>query len=132
MEERNGGNPRNRTRAKTVLTDNAGAVWAESPRPGRQVHCGDRGQAATGGSPRVLDAVVGSLYTKGLTTERISAIGQTRNLWVNSYLFLLASVVRPEFVVDIGRVFRGFRTTHSIPVTPIMPSPSVSRQEFAG
>lgn len=69
---RNGGNSRNGTRVKTVLTDNVGPVSIEVPRDRdgsftpvivkkRQRRLGD------------VDAVVLSLYAKGLTTGEISA-----------------------------------------------------------
>ena len=71
-EGRNGGNSRNGNRAKTVLTDNAGPVQIEVPRDRdgtfepvivkkRQRRLSD------------VDAVVLSLYAKGLTTGEISA-----------------------------------------------------------
>ena len=69
---RNGGNSRNGTRIKTVLTDNAGQVEIEVPR--------DRDGTFT---PVIVakrqrrlsdvDAVVLSLYARGLTTGEISA-----------------------------------------------------------
>ena len=72
VEGRNGGNSRNGTRTKTVLTDNAGPVRVEVPR--------DRDGTFT---PVIVakrqrrlsdvDAVVLSLYAKGLTTGEISA-----------------------------------------------------------
>lgn len=69
---RNGGNSRNGKRGKTVITDNAGPVQIEVPRDRngsfepqlvkkRQRRLGD------------LDAMVLSLYAKGLTTGEISA-----------------------------------------------------------
>ena len=69
---RDGGNSRNGTRAKTVLTDNVGPVTIEVPRDRdgtfapvivkkRQRRLGD------------VDTVVLSLYAKGLTTGEISA-----------------------------------------------------------
>ena len=72
VEGRNGGNSRNGTREKTVLTDNAGPVTAEVPRDRegsfepvivkkRQRRLSD------------VDAVVLSLYARGLTTGEISA-----------------------------------------------------------
>ena len=72
VEGRNGGNSRNGTRAKTVLTDNAGPVTVEVPRDRegsfepvivkkRQRRLSD------------VDAVVLSLYARGLTTGEISA-----------------------------------------------------------
>ena len=72
VEGRNGGNSRNGTRAKTVLTDNAGPVDVEVPRDRdgsfepvivkkRQRRLSD------------VDAVVLSLYARGLTTGEISA-----------------------------------------------------------
>ena len=72
VEGRNGGNSRNGTRTKTVLTDNAGAVAVEVPRDRdgtfipvivakRQRRLSD------------VDAVVLSLYARGLTTGQISA-----------------------------------------------------------
>jgi hypothetical protein len=72
VEGRNGGNSRNGTRAKTVLTEAAGEVSVEVPwdRAGtfepvvvrqRQRRLSD------------VDAVAISLYAKGLTTGEISA-----------------------------------------------------------
>jgi putative transposase len=72
VEGRNGGNSRNGTRTKTVLTDNAGPVQVEVPRDRdgtfepvivkkRQRRLSD------------VDAVVLSLYARGLTTGEISA-----------------------------------------------------------
>ena len=72
VEGRNGGNSRNGTRTKTVLTDNAGPVQVEMPRDRdgtfepvivkkRQRRLSD------------VDAVVLSLYARGLTTGEISA-----------------------------------------------------------
>jgi putative transposase len=72
VEGRNGGNSRNGTRAKTVLTDNAGPVQVEVPRDRdgtfepvivrkRQRRLSD------------VDAIVLSLYARGLTTGEISA-----------------------------------------------------------
>ena len=72
VEGRNGGNSRNGTRAKTVLTDNAGPVDVEVPRDRdgsfepvivkkRQRRLSD------------VDAIVLSLYARGLTTGEISA-----------------------------------------------------------
>ena len=72
VEGRNGANSRNGTRAKTVLTDNAGPVQVEVPRDRdgsfepvivkkRQRRLSD------------VDAVVLSLYARGLTTGEISA-----------------------------------------------------------
>ncbi|KNX36975.1 IS256 family transposase [Luteipulveratus halotolerans] len=72
VEGRDGGNSRNGTRAKTVLTDNVGPVTIEVPRyrdgsfepvivKKRQRRLGD------------VDTVVLSLYAKGLTTGEISA-----------------------------------------------------------
>lgn len=72
VEGRDGGNSRNGTRAKTVLTDNVGPVSIEVPR--------DRDGSFT---PKIVakrqrrlgdvDTVVLSLYAKGLTTGEISA-----------------------------------------------------------
>lgn len=72
VEGRDGGNSRNGTRSKTVLTDNVGPVRIEVPR--------DRDGSFT---PRIVakrqrrlgdvDTVVLSLYAKGLTTGEISA-----------------------------------------------------------
>lgn len=72
VEGRDGGNSRNGSRAKTVLTDNVGPVPIEVPR--------DRDGSFT---PRIVakrqrrlgdvDTVVLSLYAKGLTTGEISA-----------------------------------------------------------
>ena len=72
VEGRNGANSRNGTRAKTVLTDNAGPIQVEVPRDRdgsfepvivkkRQRRLSD------------VDAVVLSLYARGLTTGEISA-----------------------------------------------------------
>ena len=72
VEGRNGANSRNGTRSKTVLTDNAGKVEVEVPRDRegsfepvivkkRQRRLSD------------VDAVVLSLYARGLTTGEISA-----------------------------------------------------------
>jgi transposase-like protein len=72
VEGRNGANSRNGTRAKTVLTDNAGPVQVEVPRDRegsfepvivkkRQRRLSD------------VDAIVLSLYARGLTTGEISA-----------------------------------------------------------
>ena len=72
VEGRNGGNSRNGTRPKTVLTDNAGPVQVEVPRDRegsfepvivkkRQRRLSD------------VDAIVLSLYARGLTTGEISA-----------------------------------------------------------
>ena len=72
MEGRNHGNSRNGTRTKTVLTDNAGKVDIEVPRDRdgtfepviikkRQRRLND------------VDAVVISLYSRGLTTGEIAA-----------------------------------------------------------
>ena len=72
VEGRNGGNSRNGIRTKTVLTDNAGPVEIEVPRDRegtfepvivkkRQRRLSD------------VDAVVLSLYARGLTTGEISA-----------------------------------------------------------
>src|SRR5450631_1966083 len=72
VEGRNGGNSRNGTRTKTVLTDNVGPVQVEMPRDRdgtfepvivkkRQRRLSD------------VDAVVLSLYARGLTTGEISA-----------------------------------------------------------
>jgi transposase-like protein len=71
-EGRNGGNSRNGFRPKTVLTDNAGPVEIDVPRDRdatfapvivkkRQRRLGD------------VDAIVLSLYSRGLTTGEISA-----------------------------------------------------------
>ena len=72
VEGRNGGNSRNGTRTKTVLTDNAGAVQVEVPRDrdGRfdPVIVKKRQRRLSD-----VDAVVLSLYAKGLTTGEISA-----------------------------------------------------------
>jgi putative transposase len=72
VEGRNGGNSRNGTRTKTVLTDNAGPVAVEVPR--------DRDGTFTPVIVRKrqrrlsdVDAVVLSLYARGLTTGEISA-----------------------------------------------------------
>lgn len=72
VEGRNGANSRNGTRAKTVLTDNAGPVQVQVPRDRegsfepvivkkRQRRLSD------------VDAIVLSLYARGLTTGEISA-----------------------------------------------------------
>jgi transposase-like protein len=72
VEGRNGGNSRNGTRAKTVLTDNAGAVPVEVPRDRdgtfEPVIVKKRQRRLTD-----VDAVVISLYARGLTTGEISA-----------------------------------------------------------
>ncbi len=72
VEGRDGGNSRNGTRSKTVLTDNVGPVPIDVPR--------DRDGSFT---PKIVakrqrrlgdvDTVVLSLYAKGLTTGEISA-----------------------------------------------------------
>jgi transposase-like protein len=52
VEGRNGGNSRNGTRAKTVLSVNAGAVQVQVPRDrDGHVRTGDREEAATPGCP---------------------------------------------------------------------------------
>ncbi len=72
VEGRDGGNSRNGTRAKTVITDSVGPIEVEMPRDRdgsftpmivakRQRRLGD------------VDAVVLSLYSRGLTTGEISA-----------------------------------------------------------
>src|SRR6476469_4294299 len=72
VEGRNGGNSRNGTRAKTVLTDNAGPVDIEVPRDRdgsfEPVIVKKRQRRLTD-----VDAVVLSLYARGLTTGEISA-----------------------------------------------------------
>ena len=69
---RNGGNSRNGTRTKTVLTDNAGKVDIEVPRDRagtfEPVIVRKRQRRLTD-----VDAVVLSLYARGLTTGEISA-----------------------------------------------------------
>ena len=69
---RNGGNSRNGTRTKTVLTDNAGSVEVEVPRDRdgtfEPVIVKKRQRRLTD-----VDAVVLSLYARGLTTGEISA-----------------------------------------------------------
>src|SRR6476661_5077493 len=72
VEGRNHGNSRNGTRAKTVLTDAAGQVEIEVPRD----RDGTFAPVIVGKRQRRLsdvDAVVLSLYAKGLTTGEISA-----------------------------------------------------------
>ncbi len=69
---RNRGNSRNGKRSKTVITDNAGAVQLEVPRD----RDGSFEPVIVGKRQRRLsdvDAVVLSLYAKGLTTGEISA-----------------------------------------------------------
>jgi transposase-like protein len=69
---RNRGNSRNGKRSKTVITDNAGAVQVEVPRD----RDGTFEPVIVGKRQRRLsdvDAVVLSLYAKGLTTGEISA-----------------------------------------------------------
>jgi putative transposase len=71
-EGRNGGNSRNGNRTKTVLTDNAGEVRVEVPRD----RDGTFSPVIVAKRQRRLsdvDAVVLSLYAKGLTTGEISA-----------------------------------------------------------
>ena len=71
-EGRNGGNSRNGNRTKTVLTDNAGEVLVEVPRD----RDGTFAPVIVAKRQRRLsdvDAVVLSLYAKGLTTGEISA-----------------------------------------------------------
>jgi putative transposase len=71
-EGRNGANSRNGTRTKTVLTDNAGTVTVEVPRD----RDGTFAPVIVAKRQRRLsdvDAVVLSLYAKGLTTGEISA-----------------------------------------------------------
>ena len=71
VEGRNGGNSRNGTRAKTVLTDNAGPVEVEVPRD----RDGSFSPVIVAKRQRRLsdvDAVVLSLYARGLTTGEIS------------------------------------------------------------
>jgi transposase-like protein len=71
-EGRNGANSRNGTRTKTVLTDNAGSVKVEVPRD----RDGTFAPVIVAKRQRRLsdvDAVVLSLYAKGLTTGEISA-----------------------------------------------------------
>ena len=67
VEGRNHGNFRNGTRTKTVLTDNAGKVAIEVPRDRNgtftPVIVGKRQRR-----PSDVDAVVISLYSRGLTT----------------------------------------------------------------
>ena len=71
-EGRNGANSRNGTRVKTVLTDNAGPVTVEVPRDRdgsfEPVIVKKRQRRLTD-----VDAVVLSLYARGLTTGEISA-----------------------------------------------------------
>jgi putative transposase len=72
VEGRNGGNSRNGTRMKTVLTDNAGPVEVEVPRD----RDGSFEPVIVAKRQRRLsdvDAVVLSLYARGLTTGEISA-----------------------------------------------------------
>ena len=72
VEGRNGANSRNGTRSKTVLTDNAGPVDIEVPRDRdgsfEPVIVRKRQRRLTD-----VDAVVLSLYARGLTTGEISA-----------------------------------------------------------
>jgi transposase-like protein len=71
-EGRNGGNSRNGTRTKTVLTDNAGSVEVAVPRD----RAGTFEPVIVKRHQRRLtdvDAVVLSLYARGLTTGEISA-----------------------------------------------------------
>src|SRR6476659_3927766 len=72
VEGRNGANSRNGTRAKTVLTDNAGPVQVEVPRDRdasfEPVIVKKRQRRLTD-----VDAIVLSLYARGLTTGEISA-----------------------------------------------------------
>ena len=72
VEGRNGANSRNGTRAKTVLTDNAGPVQVEVPRDRdgsfEPVIVRKRQRRLTD-----VDAIVLSLYARGLTTGEISA-----------------------------------------------------------
>lgn len=72
VEGRNGGNSRNGARSKTVLTDNAGPVEVEVPRD----RDGTFAPVIVAKRQRRLsdvDAVVLSLYARGLTTGEISA-----------------------------------------------------------
>lgn len=72
IEGRNGGNSRNGTRTKTVLTDNAGEVQVQVPRD----RDGTFSPVIVAKRQRRLsdvDAVVLSLYARGLTTGEISA-----------------------------------------------------------
>ena len=72
VEGRNGGNSRNGTRSKTVLTDNAGKVDIEVPRD----RDGNFEPVIVKKRQRRLsdvDAIVLSLYARGLTTGEISA-----------------------------------------------------------
>jgi len=72
VEGRNGANSRNGTRSKTVLTDNAGPVEIEVPRDRdgsfEPVIVKKRQRRLTD-----VDAIVLSLYARGLTTGEISA-----------------------------------------------------------
>jgi transposase-like protein len=72
VEGRNGANSRNGTRSKTVLTDNAGPVDIEVPRDRdgsfEPVIVKKRQRRLTD-----VDAIVLSLYARGLTTGEISA-----------------------------------------------------------
>ena len=72
VEGRNGSNSRNGTRAKTVLTDNAGPVTVAVPRDRHgsfePVIVRKRQRRLTD-----VDAIVLSLYARGLTTGEISA-----------------------------------------------------------
>lgn len=72
VQGRNGGNSRNGTRAKTVLTDNAGPVEVEVPRDRdgsfEPVIVKKRQRRLTD-----VDAIVLSLYARGLTTGEIGA-----------------------------------------------------------
>src|SRR3954454_12835788 len=72
VEGRNHANSRNGTRAKTVLTDNAGPVQIEVPRDRE----GSFEPVIVKKQQRRLsdvDAIVLSLYARGLTTGEISA-----------------------------------------------------------
>ena len=69
---RNGGNSRNGTRSKTVLTDNAGPVEVEVPRD-REGSFEPVIVQKRQRRPIDVDAIVLSLYARGPTTAEISA-----------------------------------------------------------
>src|SRR4029078_1390641 len=82
-EGRNGANSRNGTRAKTVLTDNAGPVTVEVPRD----RDGSFAPVIVRKRQRRLtdvDAIVLSLYARVLTTGEISAhFAEIYGAWVS-------------------------------------------------
>jgi putative transposase len=84
-EGRNRGNSGNGKRGKTVITDNAGAVDIEVPRD----RDGTFEPVIVGKRQRRLsdvDAVVLSLYAKGLTTGEISSNGCSSGLTIRRSL----------------------------------------------